>query len=508
MITTEMMERGEWWVPIQFGEPSFYKPPLHYWLMLSSFKIFGYGAFATYFPSVLMLFGLVLILGGIVRELRLPQHPLWHAGMMFALTVGALVFGTTAQMEVDLCFFYFLSWWASLRLANTEKTRWIYLMWISAGVLGLIKSPVYSVFWAVGYALFLLVNRRFGEFKKKHQWIALIIGVAIAGSWYLAMLKQFPNRFWWEFFDRENLQKIGGNGGTPASIWLAAMYFIAPFTLFIFPAIKSVVKEPWEKPQWTFLVAAALPPALFFSFYPYRNTPYLFVITPLFIVWFSRLLFENRPSDRNTRWTLRTTSFLLFIVCGVGALLSYRLGIFPDVIPIAFLVLCILWVVVSLRARTNAFFPLAFVTLFFVRSQIALLGEIDIQGLRQVLKYVNGPVAMWVTKESSIWHEVGMLSASIEKPMVQARSVEDMAKVLRSEGIIILRTDEAQEKILALQNALTRVETRSLESFPWYRFHAKKELSTAILVSDFRDRSDALLSLAMREYQIIYLRKW
>ena len=43
----EMLKRGEWLTPRIFGEPQFEKPPLYYWLIILSYKLFGINEFAS-----------------------------------------------------------------------------------------------------------------------------------------------------------------------------------------------------------------------------------------------------------------------------------------------------------------------------------------------------------------------------------------------------------------------------------------------------------------------------
>ena len=57
----EMLEDGEWLTPKIFDKPQFEKPPLYYWLIIFSYKIFGVNEFAARFPSA--LFGIFGVIG-------------------------------------------------------------------------------------------------------------------------------------------------------------------------------------------------------------------------------------------------------------------------------------------------------------------------------------------------------------------------------------------------------------------------------------------------------------
>ena len=53
-VAWEMCQSGDWRTPSFLGEPWFEKPPLLYWLMLGSMRLFGENEFALRLPSALM----------------------------------------------------------------------------------------------------------------------------------------------------------------------------------------------------------------------------------------------------------------------------------------------------------------------------------------------------------------------------------------------------------------------------------------------------------------------
>jgi len=52
-VPVEMKERGDWLVPYFNGEPRYKKPPLMYWLVAVSQRIFGENEVASRLPSLL-----------------------------------------------------------------------------------------------------------------------------------------------------------------------------------------------------------------------------------------------------------------------------------------------------------------------------------------------------------------------------------------------------------------------------------------------------------------------
>src|SRR5262249_44289349 len=60
-IPREMLQRGEWVVPYLQGEPYLDKPPLLYWLVMASYRLFGVHPWAARLVPALAVHGCVLL---------------------------------------------------------------------------------------------------------------------------------------------------------------------------------------------------------------------------------------------------------------------------------------------------------------------------------------------------------------------------------------------------------------------------------------------------------------
>src|SRR5438132_979499 len=78
----EMIRTGDWLVPRIFGQPQFEKPPLYYWLVAGSFRVFGENEFAGRLPSALFGTALVLMTYAFARRIFNPR-----AGLLSALVL-------------------------------------------------------------------------------------------------------------------------------------------------------------------------------------------------------------------------------------------------------------------------------------------------------------------------------------------------------------------------------------------------------------------------------------
>src|SRR5207248_2272205 len=61
-IPREMLQRGEWVVPYLQGEPYLDKPPLLYWLVMLSFRLFGVSAALSRLVPAMACQGCVLVI--------------------------------------------------------------------------------------------------------------------------------------------------------------------------------------------------------------------------------------------------------------------------------------------------------------------------------------------------------------------------------------------------------------------------------------------------------------
>ena len=134
-IAMAMAHGGSWLIPHLDGVPYIEKPPLLYWLMALSFKIFGVGAWQARLPDAMAAW--LASLGCIVLGRRL-ESPL-------AGRTAALIAGTS-------------------------------LGWVEIGRT-ILFDPLMSLGWLVALALVVLAERR--ESRALMRWAMLPLGLAV-----------------------------------------------------------------------------------------------------------------------------------------------------------------------------------------------------------------------------------------------------------------------------------------------------------------------------------------
>ena len=99
----EMIERGDWVVPVYNGQMFPEKPPLVYWSIMSGFKMFGVNEFGARFWSALLAIGTALVTYHLGRRLFRAEVGLW-AGLAVVSCLLLTVSARAATVDSALVF--------------------------------------------------------------------------------------------------------------------------------------------------------------------------------------------------------------------------------------------------------------------------------------------------------------------------------------------------------------------------------------------------------------------
>lgn len=474
----EMENAGSTLVPLLFGEPSYYKPPLQYWATIAGIRQWGFSLFGALLPSVLMAWIAALSIGGIATRLFPESRGLGtRSAVWFLACLGTATYGITAQMEIYLVALNSLCWLLALMYLDrtpVERLRnpWaLYLAWIVAGVGAWTKSPLYSALWGVGFWAHLAFNREWREFKNPHHWLAFVVGSLVGASWFALVLSLDGEEFVAQYFMRETLAKSGGNGGTILELWQGLLVSTLPWaTLALLGAVRFV--RAGSRRLTGFVIGSCLPAAVFFTAYPYRISPYLYVLVPtaaLLTGWI------ESKGGKVTRWTQRLTALALVLVMSYAAWIGMRARIFPPVINALTVVLVMAW----LRCWIRPAFVLqaSLLLVFWYHAAGISLGERDIRGLRHYSEQNAHRGLSMLDEERNIWHEVGLLSLALKRPIERLKDVDEVVDALEDGQAVILSSEQGTRLGDDIREILKEDgEERTLEVIRWQRLGSRREL--------------------------------
>lgn len=161
-IALEMLRFGDWLVPTLGHEPTWAKPPLHYWLLCVCAHLFGDGVISMRVPSVLGAFVAALFAGELLRS-RFGVRAGWIGALGIACSPIVLFVWPTAEIDPLFASLTGMSLWA-LACGVADHRRGLL---IASGVLGglalLQKGPPYFLF-AAGAWMVWWRHRRFRGF--------------------------------------------------------------------------------------------------------------------------------------------------------------------------------------------------------------------------------------------------------------------------------------------------------------------------------------------------------
>ena len=211
-VAWEMRQSGDWRTPSFLGEPWFEKPPLLYWLMLGSMRLFGENEFALRLPSALM-YALTLALLAWWGNRQLGAGAGSWAALLFALAPLSLILARLAITDMALAFFLTL---AVIALWEARRLGWSLIGGVALGLAFLTKGP-----FGLGLVglLYLWNARTLCAQGVRFRWVLVALGVALltALPWYFGVYLQHGGAFFNEFVVKQNLMRFAG-GDTAHSV--------------------------------------------------------------------------------------------------------------------------------------------------------------------------------------------------------------------------------------------------------------------------------------------------
>ena len=240
VFVQQMVEHGHLMFPLENGNVPMYKPPLFHWTAAAIDRIAGISkvtAANLRLPSALYaIAGALLTMLFAYEILGLDAAIL--AGLALAASYQYISQGRFGRVDMTLCFFETLSLWAFLRWLPRDATLSgrearlesnlpaLYSLAVALGLGVLAKGPVGAILPAASIVIFMIVERRGRQLLTMLDPGAIIVGGAIASSWYLACY--FGGRFAFlnRQLDTENVGRFFGSLGA-----MAPWYYLKPVLL-------------------------------------------------------------------------------------------------------------------------------------------------------------------------------------------------------------------------------------------------------------------------------------
>ncbi len=239
----QMIETGNWVTPEFMWSEAHRKPPLHFWNIAISYKVFGVNEFAVRFPSalfVLLTCLLVFFAGKKIVGERLAL--LWVIVLSTSLLVPVL--GKISVTDSTLLFFTTACAFSFYFVLHHKAWKWVLVFWVSFALALLTKGPpvVLFVLGLSGLLLVLHPNRR--NLIMFHPWLFLPLAFLPLLAWGYATMKYDDGQFITWMIDWYILKRVGGSvfgqSGFPGMHLLMIILFFIPWLLFLPQAFKAL----------------------------------------------------------------------------------------------------------------------------------------------------------------------------------------------------------------------------------------------------------------------------
>ncbi|KKQ01978.1 MAG: hypothetical protein US11_C0002G0037 [Candidatus Roizmanbacteria bacterium GW2011_GWA2_36_23] len=287
-IAREMLKTGDWMRMIWNSKPYYDHPPMGFWLIVISYKLFGISEFSTRLPSVVLSLLTIILVYKTGLELFGKKIIGFIAALVMGTSVWYLIRVRSGNLDAVFIFFYILTIYLALR--SSKQFAWFPLTMAAFG--GLILSKT-----LVGFSAgILIVFLNFNQFFKLRNILWFLLGVAaivsVAFPWYYIHIKNNP------LFVQEHFLIIGTRNKSIAS------YFQINAALPLFYLHMGVRK-------WYYLWIAGITSLLVTLRFFKKNVFFLFL-------WNFVILYPFLTSDKSQIWHLIPVYLPMSVIIGAG----------------------------------------------------------------------------------------------------------------------------------------------------------------------------------------------
>lgn len=320
-IAMEMVRSGDWMVPTLGGQPTWAKPPLHYWQLGTMIEWFGAQPWATRLPAVLATFVAALLAMELLRP-WFGRSAGWTAALGIALSPLVLFEFPSAEIDPAFACLTAMSLWTLATGIARERRVLVLVSGVLGGLALLQKGPPFFLF-AIG-AYLVWWRRRGLRFAVSHFAPML----AVVAAWFLPL---------WLFFvaptdmlavvGEESVGRIAffewGHVAAIPDFWLRAIGVQVPFVFWCFWEWRGARDARMDANDVTLRMCsgAAVLAVVLLTFFPGRPTRYLlpnvllftFAVAPA-VAHYARLPGGLGPMARRFLWCTSLLGAVALIV--------------------------------------------------------------------------------------------------------------------------------------------------------------------------------------------------
>ncbi|MEB3245486.1 MAG: glycosyltransferase family 39 protein [Vampirovibrionales bacterium] len=282
----EMLLRHDWITPYFNQLVRFDKPVLHYWLIATSYTVFGISEWAARLPSALTALGTCLLMGHWVRQETQNVKTGLLAVLASAACIEVIGLARMSVTDMTLTFFLLATWVALFYTIHKSQKFWL-LAGVLSGLATLTKGPVGIVLPGLLALISAFWSKRFkATFLTPWFLIGLVCWALVTLPWYWAAYAANGQAFL-DALVLHNVTRYGdvvsGHKQIPGFYAIVLLVGFLPWTPYL-PAITGWLKKALNAPAESLNLArsAAIWAVGVFVFYAVAKTQLLTYILPVF----------------------------------------------------------------------------------------------------------------------------------------------------------------------------------------------------------------------------------
>jgi 4-amino-4-deoxy-L-arabinose transferase-like glycosyltransferase len=236
------------------------KPPLPYWIVAGSYKIFGENTFATHLPNSLAMLGLTWLSWLWARRAWGARAGL-YAGLGVLTSIGPFLFTRFIIPEAELSLFLLIALYALITGLELDRPNRSYWMWAGVALALLTKGLIAPVFFVGAAVPYLLLTGQWRRWRALKPLSGFLLFLAIAAPWHILCGLANPNQghpvgnhptigdvhgFFYFYFVNEHFLRFFSlryphdyNKLPFAAYWLLHLVWLFPWSLFL-PALLAI----------------------------------------------------------------------------------------------------------------------------------------------------------------------------------------------------------------------------------------------------------------------------
>jgi 4-amino-4-deoxy-L-arabinose transferase-like glycosyltransferase len=358
----EMLVTGDFIAPQFNFQPRTQKPPLTYWVILLSYKLFGVGEFSVRLPSALSALGILLFSYGAARLLFGPRAALLSA-IITATTARVFILARRLPIDILLLLFMTAAFFFMIRaIQKNDRTSWMcFYLCISLGFLT--KGPIAVLIPACTYLAWALVGGNSGIDGTSDRLVRaiqrlraarLMTGMAVFSCivlpWYILVYRLHGWTYILPFFFRDNFARFAAESLGPSR---SLFYYVSvfgsdffPWSLLILPAIYFLWKNRKtdafsNRFSYRFPIIWCVLIFVFFSVSKNKQEYYIAPIYPVAAVLLAGIIDKSaarkgkrEESGGNSFW-IWMYGFLVALLLFLSSVIPFALSSFmPDILPV------------------------------------------------------------------------------------------------------------------------------------------------------------------------------